>query len=157
MINTSPFNNIIFHNVNDDYMLNIIDRRVGRKSVSAAVWEQCGRSVEGVWEGTRSPVSSTSVPQETQATAAAPSGLAIPRSSSACPCPPPTCHRRLGLLSIGRSAHLLFGVLCTPHPTPRAPSPPSAHGLRLLAALLAYSRNHRAAASAQHHPGQADG
>eukprot|EP01043_Picozoa_sp_COSAG02_P072234 COSAG02_NODE_13527_length_1383_cov_1.021807_2_plen_231_part_01 len=27
-INTSPFNNIIFHNVNDDYMLNIIDRRV---------------------------------------------------------------------------------------------------------------------------------
>ena len=28
MINTSPFNNIIFHNVNDDYMLNIIDRRV---------------------------------------------------------------------------------------------------------------------------------
>ena len=28
MINTSPFNNIIFQNVNDDYMLNIIDRRV---------------------------------------------------------------------------------------------------------------------------------
>ena len=27
-INTSPFNNIIFQNVNDDYMLNIIDRRV---------------------------------------------------------------------------------------------------------------------------------
>jgi len=27
-INTSPFNNIIFHNVNDDYMLNILDRRV---------------------------------------------------------------------------------------------------------------------------------
>jgi hypothetical protein len=28
MINTSPFNNIIFHNVNDDYMLNISDQRV---------------------------------------------------------------------------------------------------------------------------------
>jgi len=28
MINTSPFNNIIFINQNDDYMLNIIDRRV---------------------------------------------------------------------------------------------------------------------------------
>ena len=28
MINTSPFNNIIFQNVNDDYMLNILDRRV---------------------------------------------------------------------------------------------------------------------------------
>ena len=27
-INTSPLNNIIFHNVNDDYMLNILDRRV---------------------------------------------------------------------------------------------------------------------------------
>ena len=27
-INTSPFNNIIFQNVNDDYMLNILDRRV---------------------------------------------------------------------------------------------------------------------------------
>ena len=27
-INTSPFNNIIFQNANDDYMLNIIDRRV---------------------------------------------------------------------------------------------------------------------------------
>ena len=27
-INTSPFNNSIFQNVNDDYMLNIIDRRV---------------------------------------------------------------------------------------------------------------------------------
>ena len=28
MINTSPFNNIIFQNVNDDYMLNLLDRRV---------------------------------------------------------------------------------------------------------------------------------
>ena len=27
-INTSPFNNIIFQNVNDDYMLNLIDKRV---------------------------------------------------------------------------------------------------------------------------------
>ena len=28
MINTSPFNNIIFQNSNDDYMLNLLDRRV---------------------------------------------------------------------------------------------------------------------------------
>jgi len=28
MINTSPFNNIIFHNVNDDYMLNVSEQRV---------------------------------------------------------------------------------------------------------------------------------
>ena len=28
MINTSPFNNIIFQNQNDDYMLNVLDRRV---------------------------------------------------------------------------------------------------------------------------------
>ena len=28
MINTSPFNNIIFQNVNDDYMLNVSDQRV---------------------------------------------------------------------------------------------------------------------------------
>ena len=28
MINTSPFNNIIFQNINDDYMLNLLDHRV---------------------------------------------------------------------------------------------------------------------------------
>ena len=30
MINTSPFNNIIFQNVNDDYMLNLLDSRVNQ-------------------------------------------------------------------------------------------------------------------------------
>ncbi len=30
MINTSPFNNIIFQNVNDDYMLNLLDHRVNQ-------------------------------------------------------------------------------------------------------------------------------
>ena len=30
MVNTSPFNNIIFQNVNDDYMLNLLDHRVNQ-------------------------------------------------------------------------------------------------------------------------------
>lgn len=30
MVNTSPFNNIIFQNVNDDYMLNLLDDRVNQ-------------------------------------------------------------------------------------------------------------------------------